>query len=406
MEDQIDKLTEELRKLQEISELEKETNAQLEIQVNELKDKLNNKKVQQQLEESVEIAELNRKIKELQKQLDEVEKNYQSKLDDCKREQKGLNDLLEKERQKIKKWESQEHETESSQQMIDKLMERVALVEKEKAELNSRYAKYATVNEEVESHKKRMSDINKLLESTEKALDKEKSDKASIQHSHEELLHKMKELQNENDRLVVKLEGLKTENEGLITKNKKLEDRIKNLDVQNKQQLQQINETLKMPAPLTLDRDVVATKTAKDLKKVEEIRVKKIEETRVKKFAADDLAVQSAKEAPFDSLRRLSSPPTSLMIPAINASDEKRPATPTKSLKVVPVIIEPTFTPTPSVGSNVSALPKEQGNTSTINSQVAPTIPNDSPIQGSSKAFAEAFSRSCKSLAIIHFHFH
>lgn len=87
MEDEISKLTDEISKLHEISELEKKTNAQLEIQIGELKEKLSSKKIQKDLEANVEIAELHNKIKELQKALDDVEKNYQKKMEESKREQ-------------------------------------------------------------------------------------------------------------------------------------------------------------------------------------------------------------------------------------------------------------------------------------------------------------------------------
>lgn len=87
MESEINMLSEELKKLHEIGELEKKTNALLEIQVGELKEKLCCKKVQKELEENVEIAELNKKIKDLQAQLSEVEKSYMKKMDDSKREQ-------------------------------------------------------------------------------------------------------------------------------------------------------------------------------------------------------------------------------------------------------------------------------------------------------------------------------
>lgn len=87
LEDQIKKLTGELRQLQEISELEKQTNAQLEIQVDELKEKLRGKKVQEELEANLELAALQKNIKELQQQLEDVEKSYKVKLEDCKREQ-------------------------------------------------------------------------------------------------------------------------------------------------------------------------------------------------------------------------------------------------------------------------------------------------------------------------------
>lgn len=82
MQDEIERLTEELSKLQELSELEKETNAQLEIQISELKDKLNGKKMQMELESSVGIAELNKKIKELQIELRDMEMRYKKKLDE------------------------------------------------------------------------------------------------------------------------------------------------------------------------------------------------------------------------------------------------------------------------------------------------------------------------------------
>lgn len=82
MQDEIERLTEELSKLQELSDLEKETNAQLEIQISELKDKLNGKKTQMELETTVEIAELNKKIKELQIELREMETRYKKKFDE------------------------------------------------------------------------------------------------------------------------------------------------------------------------------------------------------------------------------------------------------------------------------------------------------------------------------------
>lgn len=87
MEDEIGKLTEELKRLQQIGELEKKTNAQLEVQVSELKEKLSGKQTQQELEVNVEIAELNRKIKELQTQLDDIGKEYQKKMEESKKEQ-------------------------------------------------------------------------------------------------------------------------------------------------------------------------------------------------------------------------------------------------------------------------------------------------------------------------------
>lgn len=94
MEEEIDKLTLELKKLQDLGELEKRTNAQLEIQVSELKEKLCCKKIQSELEANVEIAELNKRIKELQAQLDDVEKNYQKKMEESKNEQGWLKNQI------------------------------------------------------------------------------------------------------------------------------------------------------------------------------------------------------------------------------------------------------------------------------------------------------------------------
>lgn len=86
MQDEIERLTDELRKLQEVREIEKHTNEQLEIQINELKDKLIGKKMQLELETSVEIAELNKKIKELQFEMREMEVNYKRMLDESQNE--------------------------------------------------------------------------------------------------------------------------------------------------------------------------------------------------------------------------------------------------------------------------------------------------------------------------------
>lgn len=90
MEDQINKLSSELHKLKEIGELEKKTNAMLEMQVAALKEKLNFKKEEEELETSVTIAEYKKSIKELKAQLDSVETKYQKKLEDCKTEQGNL----------------------------------------------------------------------------------------------------------------------------------------------------------------------------------------------------------------------------------------------------------------------------------------------------------------------------
>ena len=87
MEEEINRLSSELKRLQDTGELEKNTNAQLEIQISELKEKLSGKNEQAELEKNVEIAELNKKIKELQVQLDAAEKNYRKKMDESKKEQ-------------------------------------------------------------------------------------------------------------------------------------------------------------------------------------------------------------------------------------------------------------------------------------------------------------------------------
>lgn len=87
MEEQIKKLTSELQKLQEIGELEKRTNVLLESQIEELKEKLSTKRIQEDLQANVTIAELKKKINELQAQLDGMEKSYQKNLEGCRKEQ-------------------------------------------------------------------------------------------------------------------------------------------------------------------------------------------------------------------------------------------------------------------------------------------------------------------------------
>lgn len=291
--------------------------------------------------------------------------------------------MLENERQKVKKVEMQKQDVESSQKMIDNLMERVATVEKEKTELASQYEKYATISDEIANYKKRMNELSQLLDEKEKSLEKERADKSSIEHSQEDLLKKMKDLQKENDKLVVKLEGLKTENEGLLSKNKKLEDRVKVLEDQNKQQLQQINETLKMPVPVTFDREALMERSLKDVQKLDEIR---------SRYTTGD--IDNSSSSGLRNASRFTEPsisPPSLAIPSINLTDEKRPASTGKELKIVPKIVEPSSSSSDAV---TSPKLKDQGYTSTINSQDVPAIPHDSPGQSASKAFAEAFSRS------------
>lgn len=293
-----------------------------------------------------------------------------------------LNGLLDSERQKLKKFESQQQNVESSQQMIEELMERVAAAEKEKASLLGQYERYSSIADEVSNYKRRINEMSQLLESKEKDLEKERADKASIEHSQDDLLRKMKDLQKENDQLVIKLEGLKTENEGLLTKNKRLEDRIKTLEDQNKEQLKQINETLKSPTPLPSTAETRKSSLPREIEK---------SEAKYQKTETADIAGSIHDISRSSTSIHLSTSPPSLTIPTVNFSDEKRPATSGKDLKVIPKIVEPS-----AASSDASSRPKDQGYTSTINSQDAPTIPKDSPIHKDGKAFADAFSRSCK----------
>lgn len=182
--------------------------------------------------------------------------------------------MLEKEREKAKKFESQSHEIESSKNMVETLLERIATAEKEKSELINRCDQFSVVSDESSSYKQQLNDMSQTLRENEKALEKAISDKASIEHSQEELLKKMKDLQKENDQLIVNIEGLKTENDGLITKNKNLEDRIKTLEGQNKHHLQQINDTLRLPgpSPLSLDRESLRSKSIEESDRIHEIQ--------------------------------------------------------------------------------------------------------------------------------------
>ncbi|XP_070489826.1 flagellar attachment zone protein 1-like [Chironomus tepperi] len=374
MQDEIERLTEEFNKLQELSDLEKETNAQLEIQITELKDKLNGKKMQMELETSVEIAELNKKIKELQVELREMETRYKKKLDENTAENEKLAEALEKERNKFKRYEAQSHDLEASQKMIEELMEQISSLEKEKAEIAMQYEKYATIADEVVNYKKRMSEMADTLNERERELEKEREDRASIEHSQEELLRKMKDLQKENDELVVKLEGLKSENDTLINKNKKLEDRMKNLESENIHQLQQINETLKLPTPIIRDTEAMMPSCAAEAQKIHDICEQVIRQR--------SLEMVSPEKSPTSSInsRRKSSTPSNLTIPPVIINDDKRPESPEK---IIPKIIEPT--------TSEASKQTEEHYTSTINSQDVPTIPPDSP---NKKGFAEMFSQS------------
>ena len=279
----------------------------------------------------------------------------------------------------LKKYEFQATDVESSQKMIENLMERVATVEKEKAELVGQYEKYATLSNEVVNCKRRMHEMKDILDMKEKEIEKQEADKASIEHSQDDLLKKMKDLQKENDELVVRLEGLKTENDGLLTKNKKLEDKIKVLEDRNKQQLQQINDTLKMPTPLSSKSETTKEKSLKEAQMFEEVRTK----------ATSPIEVNCSRRFSNSSIPFSTSPP-SLSIPTVNVSDEKRPASNEKDLKIIPKIVEPS---TSSI--EASEKTKEKEYTSTINSQVAPTIPHDSVRVNN---FAETFSRTGKKL--------
>lgn len=255
--------------------------------------------------------------------------------------------------------------------MIDELMERVTSVEKEKAALIGQYERYSTISDEVANYKKRINEMSEILETKEKQLDKERADKASIEHSQDDLLRKMKDLQKENDELVIKLEGLKTENEGLLSKNRRLEDRIKILEDQNKEQLKKINDTLKAPPSNSSSQILESRKFEEKYQKSDQVDFHNI--------------------SPSNSAARLSKSPPSLSIPTVNFSDERRPSSARKDFKAIPKIIEPS-----AENSEISSRPKEHHYTSTINSQDAPTIPKDSPIRKSGKAFVDAFSRSCK----------
>lgn len=88
IEDQIANLTAEIKKLKEIGELEKKTNAQLEVQVTELEAQLSSKDkdIDKEIKSKAEIEKLKQKIKDLQTYIDEVEKNYQTKIEECTKE--------------------------------------------------------------------------------------------------------------------------------------------------------------------------------------------------------------------------------------------------------------------------------------------------------------------------------
>lgn len=369
MEEEIENLHCQLEKLHEVEELERRTNAQLEIQINELKEKLSSNEVQKNLE-TIEISELNRKLQDLQTNLNELDENYKKKMDESKIEYDKMCELLERDKNKIKRYEAQSHDFESSQKMIDDLMQQVSQLEKEKMEIAKQYEKYATLSEEISIYKNQIAELTGIIETKEQDLEKERADKESIQHSQEELLKKMKLLQQENDELVVKLEGLKSENETLITKNKILEDRVKYLEDQNTTVLRQVNDTLKMPTPQLKDTSTLIANSSADIQKLKEIH----EQIQTQK---------SLNSSPEKSHNSYSSAPPKLTVPSVKVQDEKRPSTPEKELRVIPKIVEPI------TSSNCSSKQKES------HDEVS-TIPADSLIPGTSKYFAEMFSHSGK----------
>ena len=84
---------EDIRELQGIGEKARKTKSQLEIQVAELKEKLNCHEKEEQIKSSAEIEKLNIKIKELQTLVTEQQQIYQKKMNDCTRE-KSLNQIF------------------------------------------------------------------------------------------------------------------------------------------------------------------------------------------------------------------------------------------------------------------------------------------------------------------------
>lgn len=267
-----------------------------------------------------------------------------------------MNDMLEREKTKIKRFEAQSHDLEASQKMIDDLMQQVALLEREKLEIAKQYEKYSSLSDEIANYKRQITGMNENIEAKERSLEQERADRESVQHSQDELLRKMKQLQQDNDELVVKLEGLKSENDTLLSKNKKLENRIKNLEDQNKKYLQEVNETLKMPAPQVKGRDIMIANSSKD--------------------------IQMLREIHEQHLAHSVSPP-SLSVPSVKIHDEKRPLSTEKDLKIIPKIVEPH-----SHGSGT-----QKDTTIHTNDEVS-TIPHDSPAGTSAKIFAEMFTRS------------
>lgn len=63
----------------------------MEIQVAELKQQLKSHEIEKQNKSEAETEKLNKKIKELQTHLDEVDKNYQQKINECTKEKSKIN---------------------------------------------------------------------------------------------------------------------------------------------------------------------------------------------------------------------------------------------------------------------------------------------------------------------------
>lgn len=358
MHEEIQKLQRELKDLHDIEELERQTNIQLEQKVNELTQKLSSTDIQKELE-------INVKIKELQVKLSDLAEEYKKKMEENKIERDKLNEMLDKEKCRILRYEAQSHDFESSQKMIDDLMKQVAALEKEKLEVVKQYEKYSSYSDEIAKYQKQIIEMSEIIEMKQKELENERADKESVQHSQEELLRKMKQLQQDNDELVVKLEGLKSENDSLLTKNKKLESRIKTLEDQNKKYLKQVNETLSMPTPIQKDRETMIANSLKDVKKLEEFNE------------------QHNAALAISPPRSYSSSPPNLSIPSVKVLDERRPSTSEKELKIIPKIIEPLSNPHKDVTADeVSTIPRD----------------SSAATMSQMKNFAEVFSQSGKKI--------
>lgn len=293
--------------------------------------------------------------------------------------------MLEKERQERKKLEAQAKDVKSSQNTIDTLMAQITAIEKEKSDLASKFDKVSKKTEDESVYKKRISEMSQVIDESEKALNKERSDKASLEHSQEELLKKMKELQKENDQLVTKLEGLKTDNEGLLNKNKKLEDRIKVLESQNKQQLKQINDTLSLPVTPRPESSQGSAKVSFSTKK---------EADKDSEVAAVLLSPMNT----FETVKSFASSVSPILKEKLRSlSTDKNDVKKTKPELAAPVPVKPTIVS--SVSSMSSTVERLEVNNATSNDAL--TLPNDSMFPSNSATFAETFSRSGK-LSVFH----